>query len=60
MVSDLLGVEPEVVGVAEHVLEDEARFLEPAARVSASTSQKVQRLKVPSSPVRPSADFFTS
>src|ERR687893_2338242 len=30
MVPDLLGVKPEVVRVAEHVLEDEARFLEPA------------------------------
>src|SRR5215208_5968313 len=31
MVSNLLGVEPEVVGITEHMLENKARFLEPAS-----------------------------
>jgi hypothetical protein len=35
--ADLLGIQPEVAGVGEHVLEDRPGFLHPPARVSAST-----------------------
>ena len=55
----LLGVQPEMIGVAEHPLEDQPRVVQARrvacpARVSASTSQNVQMLKVPSLPCRPS------
>ena len=48
-----------MVGVAEHLLEQQPRVFQPlrigvAARVSASTSQKEHMLNVPSWPVRPS------
>ena len=54
-----LGEQAQVVRVTEHALEGEPGLVEtgsvvPPARVRASTSQKVQMLKVASSPVRPS------
>jgi hypothetical protein len=44
--ADLLGVQPEVVGVGEHLLEDRPASLTRPARVSASTYQNEQRLKL--------------
>ncbi|HSL49013.1 MAG TPA: hypothetical protein VK878_08085 [Candidatus Deferrimicrobiaceae bacterium] len=52
--AEFLAVEPEVVRVAEHLLEDEARLLEIAEPDRHSTYQNEHMLKVPSSPTRPS------
>ena len=54
--ADLLGIEPEVVGVGEHLLEDEHGLVQRPARASASTYQKVHSEKVPSEPRSPSGE----
>src|SRR5215212_5335846 len=53
--ADLLGVEPQMVGVANHLLEDEARFFEPAGareRLDEPERAQVKRTLLAHEPVR--------
>ena len=58
--ADLLGVQAEVVGVGEHLLEGQPRVVDAPARARASTHQKEQREKVASSPATPSGEAAMS
>ena len=52
--ADLLGIQAQVVGVGEHLLERQPRLVQRLARVSASTYQNEHAEKVPSWPRSPS------
>ena len=51
---DLLGIQAQVVGVGEHLLERQPRLVQRPARASASMYQNEHAEKVPSAPRTPS------